>query len=422
MARIVARGRDPGKPGASLDSGPMTQHRLTGVPVHRFPLIDVVRGFAALSIALFHTYSKGGDATTDIGRVVERLAANLGVGVPIFFVISGFVLYRPWVAARAAGRAEPGLAAYAWRRFLRIVPAFWVAMVVAVAVFGTWDLLFSATGVASFLFVQIYTADHVGIIGVAWSLDTEVVWYALLPVLATGAGWWASRHRAGEWAPVLALLGGGLALAVALFIAPVPDWWAFTLPFWLAHFAAGMTLAVISVVDWAPARRLAARGGWCVIGAGLVYLVICLSDYLVINDVPHPDWLTGMLDSLLGIPVAVLLLLPAIFDDGRRTGWRRVVGSRPAVYLGLISYGIFLYHGTAFELVADLGIEPWGLQLGTLAGFAVTIAMAAASWHLIERPALSLRRVVGRRDEPTEPAAAGTDHPAVQELAVAERG
>jgi peptidoglycan/LPS O-acetylase OafA/YrhL len=390
----------------------------SALPAHRFPLVDVVRGVAALAIAFFHTYSYGEPASTRVGLLVERFASNLGIGVAIFFVISGFVLYRPWLLARETGRPQPQVLSYLWRRFLRIVPAFWVAMIVTVVVYDMGGTLFGWTGVSSFLFVQIYAGDHTGILGPAWSLDTELAWYILLPVLAAAAGGWATRSRNGEWTPVLALLGLGLVLLLTYhLVLSVPDWWAYLLPFWFTHFALGMTLAVASVRDWAPARRVARHGVWCVLVAIAAYGVMASSDYLVIYDVPVPDWLLPLIDALLGMVVALGLLLPAIWDDGRRTGLRGIAGSRPAVYLGVISYGIFLYHGTAFKIASDLGVPVYGFQLGALVGFAVTIAMASLSWHLIERPALSLKRLVGRRTEPTAPAAAGTDHPAIVEMA-----
>ena len=51
---------------------------------------------------------------------------RLEVGVAIFFCISGFLLYRPFVVAHHRAQAMPAVGAYAWRRFLRIVPAYWV--------------------------------------------------------------------------------------------------------------------------------------------------------------------------------------------------------------------------------------------------------------------------------------------------------
>ena len=92
----------------------------------RFPLFDSLRAIAALSIFGFHI-------------AASQLALNdpdfpwlgqLNVGVPIFFVVSGFLLYRPFVARRAQGRPAPSLGGYAIRRALRIIPAYWVALTV----------------------------------------------------------------------------------------------------------------------------------------------------------------------------------------------------------------------------------------------------------------------------------------------------
>src|SRR5687767_2058855 len=87
----------------------------------RFPLFDGLRAIAALSILLFHAgnHAYQADPQVDwLGYVVARL----NVGVPIFFVISGFLLYRPFAAARMQGSRMPRIRDYARRRVLRIVP------------------------------------------------------------------------------------------------------------------------------------------------------------------------------------------------------------------------------------------------------------------------------------------------------------
>jgi len=220
------------------------------------------------------------------------------------------------------------------------------------------------------------------------------MWFTQLGVCARTA----TRSRLGEWALPLALGALGLLLLfVYHWVLTPPAWWGYLLPFWLVYFAAGMVLAVASATDWAPARRVAAHGGWCVIVALAAYAVMCADDYLDIYGVAHPAWVNPLVDQLAQIVVAVGLLLPAVWDDGRRAGLRAIAGSAPVLYLGLISYGIFLYHGTAFQLVDDIGIDPWGFQVGALAGLAMTIVLAALSWRLIERPVQSLRRLVGDR-------------------------
>ena len=228
-------------------------------------------------------------------------------------------------------------------------------MLVAALVFHLHQL-FGWTGVASFGFAQIYTSSHAGLIGVAWSLDTEVAWYVLLPVFASGAAWLVRRGKTGEWAPVVAFLAIGLMVLVGSHILlSLPSWSGYMLPFWLAHFAAGMLLAIASVRGWEPARRAGSRGAACLLVAACAYAVIAASDYLTIEHVAVPSWTVPVIGDVVSIVFAVALLLPAVFDEGRRKGVRRIIGSRPAIYLGIISYGVYLYHGTGFELASRLG-------------------------------------------------------------------
>ena len=97
----------------------------------RFPLVDSLRATAALAILLYHL----APATGALGApVVGDLALQLQGGIALFFVISGFLLYRPFVWARVRGEPMPYVRAYAWRRVLRLVPAYWAALTI-VAVF-----------------------------------------------------------------------------------------------------------------------------------------------------------------------------------------------------------------------------------------------------------------------------------------------
>ena len=94
---------------------------------------------------------------------------------------------------------------------------------------------------------------------------------------------------------------------------------------------------------------------------------------------------------------AALVVLPAVFV-GSGQGWgRRVLGTRTLVWLGLVSYGTYLWQGLVFELLHDAGLrqsvaEPtlWWVPLGV----AGAIAAGALSWYVVERPAMSLRRLV----------------------------
>ena len=104
-----------------IASGPLNAR------AERFPLFDSLRAIAALSVIGVH-----GAVTAGIynDSTLRQFVSHLDVGVQIFFVISGFLLYRPFARARLEGADRPATGPYAWRRFLRIVPAYWVALTV----------------------------------------------------------------------------------------------------------------------------------------------------------------------------------------------------------------------------------------------------------------------------------------------------
>src|SRR4051794_30370828 len=92
-----------------------------------FPLFDSLRGVAAMLVLTFHVV-----LITPLGlETFGRPAQVFGfVGVELFFVISGFLLYRPFVAARVEGRAPQPLKVFFRRRALRILPAYFVILTI----------------------------------------------------------------------------------------------------------------------------------------------------------------------------------------------------------------------------------------------------------------------------------------------------
>src|SRR4051812_10841150 len=108
----------------------------------RFPLFDSLRAIAALSVLGFHAAFAAGVYNSD--SPLRPFTLRLDVGVSVFFLISGFLLYRPFVKARMAGVKPPATGPYAWRRFLRIVPAYWVALTVIALWLPVHDVFTSA--------------------------------------------------------------------------------------------------------------------------------------------------------------------------------------------------------------------------------------------------------------------------------------
>ena len=112
--------------------------------------------------------------------------------------------------------------------------------------------------------------------------------------------------------------------------------------------------------------------------------------------------------------IAALILLPAIFGDSRGGLPRRFLEHRVLAWLGLVSYGIFLWHFPILIGLRDGGVLGWwpAMKFPVLAltTFALTVAAAAASYYLVERPVMRLKH---RRREGSLPAAVTGRNPKV---------
>jgi peptidoglycan/LPS O-acetylase OafA/YrhL len=402
----------------------------------RFPLFDSLRALAALAVVGYHASFFAGAYSSD--SPLREPFARLDVGVSVFFLISGFLLYRPFVKARLDGRDLPHVGAYAWRRFLRITPAYWVALTVVALWLGLQGV-FTATGIPLYYgFAQIYSARHgIGGIGQAWTLCVEVSFYAFLPLWAVAMR--RLLRRSGVRGELLALALLWLAsLGWKLFALTQVDPtalgagpWLMPLPNFLDQFALGMGLAVLSV-HWEAAeagrpwavqlleRRpwLAWLGAAAAFAAASAFAGTATRFGVVLSD-------TGFLarHELYSL-VALGVLIPAVFGWQRRDAVRRFLGWRPLLYVGLVSYGVYLWHHTLMLklasaingwLVRDVGL---GMELRFLVylvlGGALAVAVASVSYYVVERPALALKRLV---QAPAEPAVAGGE--AIEEPAPA---
>ena len=333
----------------------------------RFPLFDSLRAIAALSIFGYHLAFTFGWFS---GEPLSPWFAQLNVGVPIFFVISGFLLYRPFVRARVLGTPRPALAPYALRRFLRIVPAYWVALALIAVWLGETSEVFSPGGVLTYFgFAQSYRVDTFADgIGQAWTLNVEILFYALLPLWA-----WLAAHVV-RARPVGAELGAlVLLVAVGMAIAVVSVW---------AHERRGRH-PVIEQIDRRP---------WTAWGVALgAFALLGVTDELGDRSAQL------LVEHGLKALVAAGLVLPAVFGDPAR-GWvRRILGAPPLLWIGLVSYGFYLWHVAVIDKLARAGLRGevgWlGLSAAALAG---SLAIAAVSWYLLERPILRLgRRLAG---------------------------
>src|SRR5580692_8201663 len=98
----------------------------------RFPAFDGLRAIAAITVVGVHVSFVAGLTGSNLG--VGKYTARLEIGVSVFFLISGFLLYRPFVVAHLAAAPKPRTGAFWLRRLLRIVPAYWLVLFVATSI------------------------------------------------------------------------------------------------------------------------------------------------------------------------------------------------------------------------------------------------------------------------------------------------
>ena len=135
------------------------------------------------------------------------------MGVAFFFVISGFLLYRPFLAARFAGRPGPRVRDYARRRVLRIVPAYWVALTVLAATVGLCGVFTGDWWVYYGFLQNTRLSTTLCGIGAAWSLAIEASFYVALPIWA----WLMARLQRGRPARTMVRIEVAALLAISLF-------------------------------------------------------------------------------------------------------------------------------------------------------------------------------------------------------------
>jgi peptidoglycan/LPS O-acetylase OafA/YrhL len=232
--------------------------------------------------------------------------------------------------------------------------------------------------------------------GPTWSLVIEVAFYASLPLIA----WVIGRAATGRdvWRVEICGLAALAAVGVVWQFATVGHKLGATmLPGFLPTFAIGMVFAVGAAHgrDFGLST-LARRPGLCWLGAaGLVVAkgVIGGQDYF--------EQGFAFQNQIVYSAIAFLVVLPAVFGSHDRTG-NRVLRSRPFHLLGLISYGVFLWSIPMTE-AAQLDWIPSGPEfigrnwVVALVASAATVAVATASWWIVERPALMLKDWPGTR-------------------------
>jgi peptidoglycan/LPS O-acetylase OafA/YrhL len=363
--------------------------------VARFRVGDPLRAVAALSVVIFHLGAlavvavRAPAAASFEHSWLGHFWLSLDFGVAIFFVLSGYLIGRPFLRWLLADGDRPSPLPYLRNRVLRIVPAFWVAAALTICLLGRSGAS-STQLLAIFGFAQTYhyspAADH---IVQAWSLSVEMGFYVLLPIAAL-AGALLLRRASRRLrttvvvATVTVVAGASIAARLAGSHTALHET---SLPTVLFAFAPGLLLATFEVV---AAFRLASWRRARTFSLSLVTLgLVTFAAACALQDFSRA-WQYLLYDAAAGLILAAALTLQWAHGDA----WR-ALDNRVLHWLGERSYSIFLLHVLVIVEVGRLvGTAPtvganllrWGL-IATPA----TVALAALSFALVERPFLRLR-------------------------------
>jgi peptidoglycan/LPS O-acetylase OafA/YrhL len=357
----------------------------------RITALDALRGIGATGVLASHvTFATGAVGDPVWGPWFSRLE----VCVSFFFVLSGFVLFRPFAQARAAGTPRPGIRRHIWRRALRIVPAYWVLAVLSLWLLSEHSQPWT-TWLSHLTLTQFYGSGALlpGV-GPAWTLTVEIAFYVLIPFVAM-----ATLGR--RWRPrrTILLLSLSVPVSLAWFaLIGVQTLNVYMHPLWIpayaACFGAGMAMATAHVAirnDTAPARwhllDEIARAPWtCWTVAGGLVAISTTPIAGPLGGLGIPNGWEMAIKNVLYLGAAVAFVLPAAF--GPATTLKRMLDHPVLRWVGTVSFGLFLWH----VVIIDLAARAYGPLLGkdSLPLFLITMAgglvLAAISYYLIESP------------------------------------
>lgn len=335
------------------------------------PALDGLRGIAILAVLAYHSGILSGGF----------------VGVDLFFALSGFLITRLLIAERDR-HGDVRLGRFWIRRALRLAPALVAALLLAVPVSRFIEMPLEPTWIAATL---LYASNlligwgHVypiGLVSHTWSLAMEEQFYLLWPPLVLIA-MRTGRHRVCLAAGVLAVAPCVLRLVWVATHANDPALWL------RVYFAPEMRFDAIALGCLGGAwttmplakdpRFDGAIAGAALVGAGWLGWIAVRCEIGTLVAAP-------MLFSLTSL-AATTVVLAAV----RIERFARPLAWKPLVLLGRISYGLYLVHVIVF---VALDRRPIALR------WAVALAIAVASWWLVERPFLRLKRRFERGSGP----------------------
>ncbi len=369
--------------------------------------LDSLRGLSTILIVVYHISFVSGHTVAHAnssGAYIDRL----NIGVAIFFVLSGFLIFRPFAHSLIHGSPLPKTRNYYLKRAARILPGYWLALFVlagldALTIVNTSGFIRNVFIVHSFTEHNVFTG-----IRQAWTLAIEMSFYVVVPAFAY-IFVRQTKRRDGP-VSVSSLLKALSVLFLSayvfrLFIHQTDFWFLKTAHIWLpSHMdtlALGMGLAVLVEAPTSSETLskvrifLANHTGAFVLSSVFVWFMSANINMAI--GLNKSEFHIELLGHFLYGMASVLLVAPFCVDS--RSLLVKAVSLRLFTWLGTISYGIYLWHmafleGNFAEKYMPYTENDGQVLLRFLVVLPASIAIASLSYYALERP---IMRAVSKR-------------------------
>ena len=356
------------------------------------PVLHSLRGCAAVAVLLFHWeqyFPAGGHWLQQFFPVQTLLDPTIYIGfgwmgVPLFFILSGWLLGAQVISNT---QATFSLGRFWLRRVLRIYPAVWFELAVLLLLAGLIPGLITPAAYETLplqvlLWVNLppFMAEPLNLVW--WTLPVELSFYLILPLLGL-------ISRAVDWRVMLV---GALVITLSwrswifltantenlMLILPVMD----SLIGVLFTFMLGFSMNFLSLNLPARARRI-------IFWLGAILLLALMQWQLMLNEVYWKGhWILVVWTPMVAFAIALL-----VFSLREPTWEWRWLRSRGFVWLGHVSFGIYLWHFQVMRALVLLWPELWNTPSMSLLALVIslpaTLAMAALSYYCVERPLMA---------------------------------
>lgn len=379
---------------SNKELGPSLNKRLKEIPE-----ITGMRGYASQGVILFHFF-----VTASILRSLSfsSIVLSWDAGVDFFFVLSGFLLSIPFLASRSYGRTRSGLKEYYLKRVFRILPVYYLSLVIVV-IFLTHGVTFEQI-IANIFFAQNFSPSTFNSInGVNWTLAIEEIFYATLPLFSyffIGKRWIYSL-------PVFAAISILYRYNVFSMYHTQPgvlEFYMWQYPSFIFNYAIGTTLA-----NWYLRRNgvLPPLARWRKISGSLKYrfpILETFPSYLpmlgsILLLIATQYWIGstyGFINNVYPLPGLLFApeygaLLYFTLTSPASSILRRIFTNRPTLFAGKISYSVYLWH---LPILLTLYAMKLPLPVWIISTYAVVMLVATLTYLFVEKPFLKLRNKI----------------------------